>query len=78
MLHHGSIKLGSSALEGDIATLETHRRGVLPADFAPALREAFQEEFAVVLEASVPERDERELARELGARYLAREFVHSR
>ena len=78
VLHHGSIKLGTSPLEGEIATLESRRRGLSPAAFAPALREAFQDEFKVELEAAVPERDERDLARELGTRYLSQEFVHSR
>lgn len=78
VLHHGSIKLGSSPLEGDIASLESRERGLSPAAFAPALRTAFELEFGVQLEASVPEADERELARELGARYIAHDFVHSR
>ena len=78
VLHHGSIKLGSSALEGDIATLESRRRGLAPAAFAPALQRAFEAEFGVRLEASVPDADERDLARQLGPRYLAQEFVRSR
>ncbi len=78
VLHHGSIKLGTSILEGDIATLESRERGLSPAAFAPALREAFQDEFKVGLEAAVPERDERDLARELGQRYVSKEFVQAR
>ncbi|HTF89641.1 MAG TPA: biotin/lipoate A/B protein ligase family protein [Planctomycetota bacterium] len=78
VLHHGSIKLGSSALEGEIATLESRRRGLTPAAFAPALKQAFEAEFEVELEASVPEADERELAKELGPRYLDADFVRSR
>ena len=78
VLHHGSIKLGSSVLEGDIATLESRQRGLAPSAFAPALKQAFEAEFEVELEASVPEADERELARELGPRYLAADFVRSR
>jgi len=78
VLHHGSIKLGSSVLEGDIATLEGARRGLTPAEFAPALRAAFEQEFAATLEAGVPDSDERELARQLGPRYVAADFVRSR
>ena len=89
VLHHGSIKLGTSALEGDIATLSgpasgpaagtgARRATVTPQDFAPVLRAAFEREFGARLEAAVPERDERELAKELGARYVSAEFVRSR
>jgi lipoate-protein ligase A len=78
VLHHGSIKLGSSPLEGDIATVGARPRVVTPQDLAPALRRSFELEFGVTLEAGVPEADERELARELGARYVSRDFVHSR
>lgn len=78
VLHHGSIKLGSSPLEGDIATLESRRRGLAPSELAPALKQAFETEFEVELEASVPESDERDLARQLGPRYLAADFVRSR
>jgi lipoate-protein ligase A len=78
VLHHGSIKLGSSPLEGDIATLAARPRAVTPQEFAPALRAAFEEEFGTEFEAAVPELDERELARELGRRYVSPEFVRSR
>jgi lipoate-protein ligase A len=78
VLHHGSIKLGSSPLEGDIATLEPEHRGLTPAEFAPALRAAFEREFKARLVAGVPDADERDLARQLGPRYVAHEFVHLR
>ena len=78
VLHHGSIKLGSSALEGEIATLESRQRGLSPAAFAPALKQAFEREFELQLEASVPDADERDLARQLGPRYLAEAFVRLR
>lgn len=78
VLHHGSIKLGTSVLEGDIANLEAARRGLTPAEFAPALRAAFEREFDARLEAGVPDADERELARQLGQRYMAADFVRSR
>ncbi|MBK8180013.1 MAG: lipoate--protein ligase family protein [Planctomycetes bacterium] len=78
VLHHGSIKLGSSPLEGDIATLEQGARALTAQEFAPALRAAFEAELGVEFEAAVPEADERELARELGRRYVSQEFVRSR
>jgi hypothetical protein len=78
VLHHGSIKLGTSALEGDIATL----RSVAPAidlfALAAALRAEFGRAFGVVFEAGVPDEDERKAARALGQRYVSREFVESR
>src|SRR5688572_23306216 len=78
VLHHGSIKLGSSPLEGDIASLESRQRGLKPDAFAPVLRKAFEQAFDMRLEASVPEPDERELAYELGPRYSSEEFVRAR
>lgn len=78
VLHHGSIKLGTTPLEGDIATLERVARGLTPESFAPVLRAAFEREFAVVLEAGVPDALERGRARELGVRFVDPAFVRRR
>ena len=78
VLHHGSIKLGTTPLEGDIATLGAARPGVTAELFAPTLREAFERTFAVRLEAGVPDRDERQRAKELGPRFVDPVFVRRR
>lgn len=82
VLHHGSIKLGSSVLEGDIATVE--REGVRPEErvsaqtFAMVLRAALERELELAFETGVPDVFERTRARELGSRYLDPQFVRKR
>lgn len=83
VLHHGSIKLSASRWEDGVATLDglggdTRAEAVTAVRFAPALREAFEREFGARLEATVPEPDERSLARELGPRYVDERFVRER
>ena len=78
VLHHGSIKLGTSPLEGAIATAAEHSSGLTAETFAPLLRQAFERELGVALEAAVPTPDERTRARMLGKRYLDPEFVRRR
>ncbi len=78
VLHHGSIKLGSSPLEGAIATAEEHRAGLSPEVFAPVLLRAFQAAFGITLEAAVPAPEERVRAKLLGRRYVDPEFVRRR
>ena len=78
VLHHGSIKLGSSPLEGSIATAGEHQPGLSAEIFAPALREAFERTLGVSLESAVPSSDERQRARFLGRRYVDPEFVRRR
>jgi len=78
VLHHGSIKLGSSPLEGDIATVEAFRRGVTPETLAPVLRGAFERAFAIQLESGVPDALERGRIKELGARFVDPAFVRRR
>ncbi len=78
VLHHGSIKLGTTPLEGDIATLEHVAPGLQPESFAPALRAAFEEEFGVRLEAGVPDALERGRAKELAERFLDPQFLRRR
>lgn len=78
VLHHGSIKLGTTPLEGEIATVGEHARGVDAPAFAMLLRAAFERELGVAFEAAVPDAAERTRARELGRRYLEREFVERR
>lgn len=78
VLHHGSIKLGSSPLEGSIATIGEHTPDASPETLAPLLRRALAEELDLTFTVGVPGPDERESARELGRRYLDPEFVRRR
>lgn len=78
VLHHGSIKLGTTPLEGDIATAERVAPRLTPEAFAPALRAAFEAEFGVKLEAGVPDALERGRAKELGVRFLDPAFLRRR
>lgn len=78
VLHHGSIKLGSTELEGDIATVRSVcpdlRPEKLASEFLGALSDAFELEF----EHSVPDSNERTLAEELGTRYTDPDFLRRR
>jgi len=78
VLHHGSIKLATSELEGDIAFVDRAGTDLRPDQFAGALRSAFEQAFEVRLEAGVPDVLERTRARELGARYLDPGFLKRR
>ncbi|MCY3000238.1 MAG: hypothetical protein NTV21_00305 [Planctomycetota bacterium] len=78
VLHHGSIKLGTTALEGDIATAERVAPRLSPEAFAPALRAAFEAEFGVRLEAGVPDALERGRMKELAPRFLDPAFLRRR
>ena len=78
VLHHGSIKLGTTALEGDIATCERYARGLSPESFAPALRSAFESQLGLRLESGVPDALERARAKELGPRFVDPAFVRRR
>jgi len=78
VLHHGSIKLGTSALEGEIATAGEHAKGLTAETFAPILRRAFAERLDAAFEAAIPSPDERTRAKLLGKRYVDPEFVRQR
>ncbi|MCB9915832.1 MAG: lipoate--protein ligase family protein [Planctomycetes bacterium] len=78
VLHHGSIKLGTSPLEGDIATLREAAPGLDAGALAPRLLDAFREHLDLAFEVGVPTPEERERARELGARYVDPSFLRRR
>jgi lipoate-protein ligase A len=78
VLHHGSIKLGSSPLEGDIATIQDVAGPVDPATLAGHLKHAFQAQLGLQFETGVPTAEERQQAHELGTRYLSEEFLKRR
>ena len=79
VLHHGSIKLGSTPLEGDIATLEE----CLPASnpigaLVPVLLQAIETSFEVCLERGEATSSERSAAQRLGERYASQAFLQRR
>ena len=78
ILHHGSIKLDTTPLEGDIATIASAGSKAAPGDVANALSASLTKLCGLEFETSVPDPRERERARELGARYVSREFLERR
>lgn len=78
VLHHGSIKLGTSPFEGTIASVSDVAPRTSVESFAPRLRAAFERVLEITFEAGVPTEEERWRARELGKRYLDPEFVKQR
>jgi lipoyl(octanoyl) transferase len=78
VLHHGSIKIGTTPLEGDIATLTQARPGLSPELLAPILRAGLERELGIRLEAGVPDPEERRRAAELGKRFVDPAFVRRR
>ena len=75
VLHHGSIKLGSSKYDTGVAELD----GIAdPSELAWELTEVFREQAGIRLQPGVPTREERMLADELGERALDRDFVRRR
>lgn len=78
VLHHGSIKLDTTELEGDIATLKSHRPDIEPEQVSAAFLKALSDAFEIDFEHSVPDAAERTLAEELGARYVDPAFVRRR
>ena len=78
VLHHGSIKLGTSALEGDIATVKDVAGDIDAASLAGQVVEAFKATLGMQIEVGVPTPEERQAAHELGTRYLDEGFVKRR
>jgi lipoate-protein ligase A len=78
VLHHGSIKIGSTPLEGAIATVRELARECTPELLAIQLRRRIEEGMQCKLIASVPDIVERDRARILGARFADPEFVRRR
>ncbi len=73
VLHHGSIKLGSSDLEGEIATLSGK---VTPHEMADSLLAAMEQCFGVQFDEQDVTQVELEQAQSLGARYSSEGFLH--
>ncbi len=78
VLHHGSIKLGTSPLEGNIATLSEAESSITPQDFARILVEAFTATLGIRFQRGAPNPVELEHAAVLGPRYSSEEFLNRR
>jgi lipoate-protein ligase A len=78
VLHHGSIKLGSSPLEGNIATIDEFAGALDPAVLRAQLLKSFESELGLEFEVGVPTPDERQEAHKLGTRYLTKEWLKRR
>ena len=80
VLHHGSIKLDTTPLEGAIATLRAAEGndGLELGVVAREVRRAFERNLGMRLEAAAPTAAEIERAGRLGQRYLDPEFVRRR
>lgn len=79
VLHHGSIKLGSSPLEGDVATVSGGAREDVDAGrFAAALVDAFGELHDLRFDPGSPTAAEAREARRRGGRYASEAFVRRR
>lgn len=78
VLHHGSIKLATTPIEGAIATTSECGPCTEPADLIPHLCLAFEQELGMRLERGVPSPAERELASRLEPRYSDPEFLRRR
>ena len=78
VLHHGSIKLDTTPLEGDIATLAPSAPGLSAEALAPHVRAAFERELGLSFEASVPDFDERQRTKELAPQFVDPTFVRRR
>jgi lipoate-protein ligase A len=74
VLHHGSIKLGTSPLEGAIATLA----GVTAEDLADDVAAAFATGLGVAIEAGAPREEELLHARAREAHFTSEAFVRRR
>lgn len=77
VLHHGSIKLATTPLEGDIATLERMGVALAPEDLGQDLAEEWAQALDLRLLRGVPGPDERAAASALGARYVDPAFVRA-
>ena len=76
ILHHGSIKLGPSPLEAEVASAADSGVFVDVQTAGEALAAAFAREFEVELVAATPGDDLLAAADEMAARYADPEFVH--
>lgn len=78
VLHHGSIKLGTTELEGPIATLRAHAPGLQPEELAARLREPLGELLGAELAPDEPTADELRHARRRAAHFRSPELLRRR
>jgi lipoate-protein ligase A len=78
VLHHGSIKLGASALEEGAAVLRTHAPRVEPAALARALRAAFERDLGCDFAREEPSPAEHEHAAARAPFFRSEAFVRRR
>lgn len=78
VLHHGSIKLGRTALEEGVAILREHAPGLTAEGLARELAEVFAQELGLVFERGAPRPEEEALARSRADFYRSSEFVQRR
>ncbi|MDP6538517.1 MAG: lipoate--protein ligase family protein [Planctomycetota bacterium] len=78
VLHHGSIKLGTTPLEGDIATVGERTGRSQVRELADALERALAETQGMRFAAGVPTPAERALAHERGTRFIDPAFLRRR
>jgi lipoate-protein ligase A len=75
VLHHGSIKLGASALEDGVASLRAHAASVDPASVARLLQATFERELGLAFAREDPALLEREHAALRADFYRSEAFV---
>jgi len=78
VLHHGSIKLGRSALEPGVACLRDHRPGLTARELAPALLAACEEHWRARFEHEPPAEGELQRARQRAGFYRSLAFLQRR
>lgn len=78
VLHHGSIKIGASVLEGDVATLRPHAEDLTPEALAERLRESFERALGASFELEEPSADELAHARERAGFFTSEAFLRRR
>ena len=78
VLHHGSIKLGTTQLETGVAVVSRDGGTVDGADLARWIVTAFEDAHGLRFSADEPSARERARGLELGARYTSAEFVRGR
>lgn len=78
VLHHGSIKLGASALEEGVARLRSHAPALEPAELAHAIQGEFERGLGCAFAAEEPSVEEREHAARRAAFFRSEAFVRRR
>jgi len=78
VLHHGSIKLGASALEEGVATLRAHAAALEPATLAERIAAEWERTFGCAFAREEPAPAELEHASARAAFYRSDEFVRRR